>query len=265
MTLIVLVAVLILETFASHLAGLRNHHRIVQYADSWQAIFDSSKQLNPWLVSFLVLLPPVLIASVLLQSQPGVFGFLFQLAVAVAIVFWSLGPKTLADFYRQQLGTEGEQGVPTNDEERALAQGLINYAHQGFLAVLIWLVLLGPVAALIYRVVHHLAECERTTPEDSSNPVWQTLFHIVDWIPTRLSALLFMLTGNFATGFSAFKQEALSTDANNAQLLTDTALKSMTFEAEDVHSSLSEARHSCERCLILLTVLIALMSFFQLT
>ncbi|NVK86489.1 MAG: regulatory signaling modulator protein AmpE [Gammaproteobacteria bacterium] len=255
MTLIVIVAVLLLETFTPQLTHLRNHGRVEQFAVKWRNIFDPQQTLNPWLVVVLTLLPIVFVAAVLLQSQPGVFGFLFQFAVTVAIVFWSLGPKRLSDYYFDLHQNTGES------QDNSLK--LVAFAHYGFLAVLIWFVLLGPLAALLYRVIAVLA-ARASTADDSSHRHWETALHWADWVPVRVSCFLLMLTGNFASGFNVFNERALSPDTDNRQLLLDTAQGAMNLNhLSEPPAYLSEARHSCERSIILLTVLVALMSIFS--
>lgn len=281
MTLLILIAVLVTETFWTQISELRRHQYIVSYADKWQALFDKNNSLNPWLVMAVVLAPPLILVAVLIEGQQGVIGSLFELVLSLLVVTWCLGPQSLAVYY-QSLTRSNSEDTETEDSEQQggqqQAEALFDYVHQAYFGVIIWFVLLGPVAALAYRMVATLASRSSVTTNDSinnddeadaseyeevpnSNRLWQTVYYVVDWIPSRLTCLMFMLTGNFSKGLSAVRQGLFDAEYDNSQLVQEAGLSSLTLDNESDY--LSEARQLTERSLLLLMVLVALVSFFQ--
>ena len=281
MTLLILIAVLVTETFWTQISELRRHQYIVSYADKWQALFDKNNSLNPWLVMAIVLAPPLILVAVLIEGQQGVIGSLFELVLSLLVVTWCLGPQSLAVYY-QSLTRSNSEDTETEDSEQQggqqQAEALFDYVHQAYFGVIIWFVLLGPVAALAYRMVATLASRSSVTTNDSinnddeadaseyevvpnSNRLWQTVYYVVDWIPSRLTCLMFMLTGNFSNGLSAVRQGLFDAEYDNSQLVQEAGLSSLTLDNESDY--LSEARQLTERSLLLLMVLVALVSFFQ--
>ncbi|ARN73018.1 regulatory signaling modulator protein AmpE [Oceanicoccus sagamiensis] len=79
------------------------------------------------------------------------------------------------------------------------------FLHEGFerwFAVVFWFLLLGPVGAVIYRLLY-LAARNDSFQEDDRQLALHWL-HYLDWVPARLLALSFSLTGNFVNSFSRY-------------------------------------------------------------
>ncbi|NVJ60812.1 MAG: hypothetical protein HWE27_10490 [Gammaproteobacteria bacterium] len=257
MTLLVLVAILLLETFATHFMQYRQHDLVSQYYFKWSNFLTNNNIRQPWVIIGLTLIIPLAVTYLLLANHQGFFGLVFEFTVTVLVLFWLLGPKSLNQFYKE-LATESD------DTPHSLCKKLIRYAHYGYLGVIIWYVLLGPLAAVMYRMVYQLAvKNDQDESEEVIATHWDTVWHLVDWIPTRITALLLLLTGNFANGAATLKDQALSVDADNRELLEDVGLAAGDIDEAEA-DALTQTRHSIERGLILLTVLVALISFFQL-
>ena len=84
------------------------------------------------------------------------------------------------------------------------------YLHEGFerwFAVVFWFLLLGPVGAIIYRLCYLAGRNDTFKPDDKLLALkW---VHYFDWIPARLLALSFSLTGNFVNSFSRYGSSLL--------------------------------------------------------
>ncbi len=273
MILILLIAALLIETFVSQLSQWRSHAIVVSYSRKWRGVFDSEGSLNEWLVAAIVLLPPLVVAALLLGDHRGFSGLIFEFILSLVVLLWCLGPQTLGQYFHQH----------ENDTEGEPARGMLFFAHKGYFAPIFWFVLLGPVAVLGYRLIEalaHSSEVVDTTSEDDSNSddnyntesnikgpkqlamVWQTLFHIVDWLPARVTGFLYLMTGDFMRGFGEFKKGLLDTEIGSEPLVSETAVRALAMRDED--EPMPAARHLAERALLLLTVLVALISFFQL-
>lgn len=264
MILILLIAALLIETFVSQLSQWRNHSLVSVYAQKWRNVIDRDNSLNEWLVAAVVLMPPVLIAVLLLGDHRGFSGFIFEFALSLVVLLWCLGPQTLGQYFHQH----------EDDSEGEPARGMLYFAHKGYFAPIFWFVLLGPVAALVYRLIETLAHSEIAVSDlvsegeeaeevsDRLAKVWQVLFHIADWLPARVSGFLYLLTGDFMRGFTEFKNGLLDTDIASEPLVSETAVRALALREED--EPMPAARHLAERSLLLLMVLVALISFFQL-
>ncbi|MBC7212892.1 MAG: regulatory signaling modulator protein AmpE, partial [Pseudomonas sp.] len=87
--------------------------------------------------------------------------------------------------------------LAADDPQRLIKQvqgHLLWQAYQSFFAVIFWYFLLGPGAALAYRLL-------ALTMDHSRQPALQTLAgqlrHAMDWLPVRVMTVSFALVGNF--------------------------------------------------------------------
>ncbi len=195
---------------------------------------ESSSRLatRPWLLLSMVVVLPVAVLGLLLWAiQPLAYGLLaFPLHLLVLI--YSLGRGDLLaalgpfrDAWRrddQQAAVhvaERDLGLSADEPGQLLerVQGyLLWQAYQSFFAVIFWYFLLGPVAALAYRL---LALCV----EHGRNPALveraAQMRHAFDWLPVRLLAASFALVGNFVAVSRVMLHELLSWEISAAQLV----------------------------------------------
>lgn len=208
MTFLVLLAVLLLETFS----GVR---RCVQRDGFWQRLLARAEGCpcssgSPWLgLALPVLLPLLLLGGLLLVLQPLAYGWL-ALPVDLLVLIYSLGRGDLhtalgpfRDAWRRGdteaacLVAERDLGVVAQDADELLerVQGaLLWQAYQGFFAVIFWYALLGPLAALAYRLLAMTGEQARLAPLRERAVC---LRHALDWLPVRLLAASLAMVGNF--------------------------------------------------------------------
>lgn len=99
---------------------------------------------------------------------------------------------SIGDF--QQSNTIGDH-VALHDHVRS---ALVYEGYQRWFAVVFWFLILGPCGALGYRLSYLSARSHRL--EDSERQLALRWVHYLDWIPARLLALSFALTGNFISG-----------------------------------------------------------------
>lgn len=164
----------------------------------------------PWLTLALLIGVPLLLLGVLLWLvQPLAYGWL-ALPVHVLVLLYSLGRGDLQtalgpfrDAWRREDGeaallvAERDMGVEAEDLQALMprVQDYVGWqAHQGFFAVIFWYALLGPLAALGYRLV-------ALGTERAQNPALQEhaqqVRHALDWLPARALAASLGLVGNF--------------------------------------------------------------------
>lgn len=200
---------------------------------------ESSERLanKPWLVlTILVLLPVALLGLLLVVLEPVAYGLL-ALPVHLLVVIYSLGRGDLLgglgpfrDAWRREdlqaaaHVAKRDLNICADSGEQLLerVQGhLLWQAYQSFFAVIFWYFVLGPVAALAYRLLA-LAE------EHGQNPALveraAQLRHAFDWVPVRLLAASFALVGNFVAVSRVMLHELLNWNISAAQLINKVGL-----------------------------------------
>lgn len=206
MSFLVLLLVLWVEKFSA----LRQRLQRDGFFLTELARLERRPKADPWWVlGILVLLPVVVLALLLHVLDPVAYGLL-ALPVHLLVLIYSLGrgdvKAALGPF--RDAWRRGDEQAAVHVAERDLgvtaddSQGLIQkvqghllwQAYQSFFAVIFWYVLLGPAAALAYRLL-------ALTGERAGNPAVQErarqLRHAFDWAPVRVLAASFALVGNF--------------------------------------------------------------------
>lgn len=152
---------------------------------------------------------PVAILSLLLDELRGVLFGLPWIAAASVVFLYALGRGNTgqaAEQYRSQCRrgdfeaawhtamendpqnfAEGDSPQAVEYVHMAVQRNLLLQSLRGWFGVLFYFVLLGPAAALAYRLLD--LGCS-----SAQHRSWMT---IVDWIPSRLAALSFTVMGNF--------------------------------------------------------------------
>jgi len=180
-----------------------------------------------------VVLLPVALAQIILDAvQPVLFGLLW-IALAVFLLLYSFGRRDfheLMERYRGQchsgdfegaylttlseLGWTSEKDNPVSPQEvHALVQrGFFYEGYQRWFSVLFYFVLLGPGGALAYRLLQlcrHNFEAALT----------ERCLFLLDWVPARLLAAAFALTGDFVGSRDKLLEALLEVSAQADQLL----------------------------------------------
>lgn len=197
-----------------------------------QRLQQNGLQQTPWLcLAILVLLPMLTLGLVLLILKPLTYGWL-TLPMHLLVLIYSLGRGDLLaalnpfrDAWRRGDGQAAyhvaERDLALQPEEGTellqQVQGhLLWQAYQSFFAVIFWYLLLGPMAALAYRLL-------ALTAEHAEQPALREravqLHHTFDWLPARVLASSFALVGNFVAVNRALLHELLSWDISAAQLM----------------------------------------------
>ncbi|WP_369958757.1 regulatory signaling modulator protein AmpE [Pseudomonas benzenivorans] len=230
MTFLVLLLVLWVEKFSAW------RHAIQQDGPWLRLLAKAERQPDfvesPWLgIVLLVVLPLAALTLLLSLLEPLAYGWL-ALPVHLLVLIYSLGRGDLLaalgpfrDSWRRG-DSEAAYLVARRDlaleadSEGALLQQVQGHmlwqAYQSFFAVIFWYALLGPLAALAYRLLALLGE-HAEQPALRERAVH--LRHAFDWLPARVLAASFALVGNFVAVNRALLHELLSWDISAAQLV----------------------------------------------
>ncbi|KXO84899.1 regulatory signaling modulator protein AmpE [Stutzerimonas stutzeri] len=188
----------------------------------------------PWLTLLLLVVLPVVVLGLLLEVlEPLAYGWL-ALPVHLLVLLYSLGRGhakaelgAFRDAWRRgdeeaaALAAERDAGLRENDPAslmHAVQTRLLWKSYEGFFAVIFWYLLLGPMAALAYRL---LALCVEHGQHDELRERAEQLRHAFDWLPVRLLLGSFALVGNFVAVNRALLHELLSWEVSARRLLAD--------------------------------------------
>jgi AmpE protein len=167
--------------------------------------------LLPWVsLTLLVLLPALVVAWLLNQVEPLLFG-LFWIAAAVLLLLYAFGwidYHTALERYADHcdrddlegawlgardamaLGEGDTQPETPGEMHDVVLSGLLFEGYQRWFPVVFWFLLLGPAGAFAYRLI------ALTTTGDFA-AAGRRLRYLADFLPARALALTFALTGDF--------------------------------------------------------------------
>jgi membrane protein required for beta-lactamase induction len=155
---------------------------------------------------------------------------------------------------------------------RNASEIILTESQKGYLSVIFWFILLGPYGALVYRLAYeyrHFCQSNQSTQQeqkpaditdetsndsaiidDENQPlqeqddstreslfashtmIMQTFVHWLDWLPVRVTGVLFLLAGDFSRGASKFSDYVLDFDESNDKVVTQIAFASLALDDE---------------------------------
>lgn len=218
---------------------LSDWRRDVQQDGPWLRLLkriESRAELarRPWVSLALLILVPVLLLGLLLMAlEPLAYGWL-SLPLHMLLLLYSLGRGqgkrefgAFRDAWRRGDGEAAalvanrDLGISASDAPsllRAVEAQLLWRSYQGFFAVIFWYVLLGPIAALAYRLL--ALTIEHAESEAMRERAGQ-LLHAFDWLPVRVLLGSFGLVGNFVAVNRALLNDLLHWEIPARHLLAN--------------------------------------------
>ena len=275
MSLISVIIALILDRL------LREHHDLRDLGWFEHYSVWLSKRLpfgSPVLNIILILLLPL---GLILLVQAGLYNQLFNapyFVFGVLVLIYCLGPACLAsdvDAYLEarSLGddeeamhyaavlTERSASTVHDQQTSDVTRAILYVANQRIFSVLVWFVLLGPIGAVLFRFINHLAR------DDAHNPgqvqLAKKLHAIMAWLPARMLALGYAMMGNFESAVHAYRSRSHEPDLalRNYDVLVTTgigAIKDHT-QLEEV-ASIHAVRGLVMRAVLLWVTMLALLT-----
>jgi AmpE protein len=247
MKLLALLIGLIVERLATQLFHLRRLRWLDRAIDSGFKLgerFANWPAVIPVIVLAVVLVLPVFLVRFGLGDMW--FGFPY-LVLAIIILFFSLGPKDVGEDvieYCRALEKDDaerieetaksliEGDVPADPETRIrkVEESVCVQANNRLFAVVFWFVLLGPVGAWAYRVtdlIRRRAVFNGLRNAESGGVGFMAAAEMLHgwlaWIPARLTAIGYAMSGSFDGALSAWRKahrgERLPQHQHSEQLL----------------------------------------------
>ncbi len=273
---------LVLERTVPQLVDFRKFNWLNDY-NRWMVDVLHVESMGTWL-SLAVLLSPLIVISWIISAmfENALFG-LFELAFNVAIIFVCIGPQLLdkqVDQYldaleigvNEQSNLKAEEitgnatGENLSTQVTQVCQSIFTEANTRIYAVLFWFTLLGPVAAILYRLLEQLLR-RGYLPNSLSN-LKQSIRYLVgwiDWLPAHLTYFAYMVTGSFEDGLQAFRQGSITAEdtyEQNQKTLQNVGSRSISLQpaadTEMAQSMVRKARGLVLRALVVWLVFVLL-------
>ncbi|WP_324778587.1 CobD/CbiB family protein [Thiobacillus sedimenti] len=179
-------------------------------------------------IAWMLAVAPVLVAVGLVFFLLNAISPLLGWAWNVAVLYLTLGFKYFADdaeriaqfvrtgdldAARAQLESwrGGDAGQFSADEiARVAIEQLMAASHRQMFGVLFWFVLLlplGPVGAVLFRAASILTR-RWVDSRGRFGLCAQRIFHLINWVPARLTALTYAIAGNFEDATYCWRTQA---------------------------------------------------------
>lgn len=274
MALISIILGLFLDRTFRHLHDLRDMAWFEFYA---QAIQRFTGKRMPPLQFILILALPVLL---LLAIQILLHNFLFNIPgfiFGVIVFIYCLGPACLSsdieayihaktigdeDEALHYAGTITETAASTSPDQQIsdVTRAILYVANERIFATIFWFLILGPFGAILYRLISELSK----QIEYNELAEFSEFIHgIMAWVPARMLAAGYALTGNFDGAYHAYKDRAYTSDISqsNNEVLTATGLGAMrNLEMENEIASIYAAQALVMRSIIVWIGILAVMT-----
>ncbi|MEW6446430.1 MAG: regulatory signaling modulator protein AmpE [Pseudomonadota bacterium] len=228
--------------FAERLAPSLAEYRSLAWFDAYFDTLRDHLSKKGGLALSVILVPWAMMVSLIHSVLQDVLWGSLQLAFSALVLFLSLRPGSLdpaVDGY-VDAREKGDDGVARHhaenllggsapqaveEEVRAVADALLLEANERWVAPMLWFVLLGPVGAILYR----LTVCTEARAQEGSLRNAASLFRAaLEWLPARLLASMYILSGSFEEGLNAWRQkdqvsvDALHDDSSEGEAISRT-------------------------------------------
>ncbi|HHJ34867.1 MAG TPA: regulatory signaling modulator protein AmpE [Gammaproteobacteria bacterium] len=265
---------LFLDRIFCHLHDLRDMTWFEFYTQSILRI--TGKRMPPLQFIFILALPILLLLSI----QIFLYNFLFNLPgfiFGIVVFIYCLGPACLSSdieayIHARTLGDDDEAlhyaGTITNsaastspDQQTSdVTRAILSIANERIFSVIFWFVILGPFGAMLYRLISQLS---KQADYQELAEFSEFIHSFMAWIPARMLAAGYALTGNFDGAYHAYKDRTVNTDFShsNDEVLVATGLGAMrNLEAENELAGIYAAQALVMRAVIVWIGILAVMT-----
>jgi AmpE protein len=240
MALISIILGLFLDRTFRHLHDLRDMTWFEFYAQSIQRF--TGKRVPPLQFIVILALPVLLLLSIQILLHNFLFnipGFIFGITVFI----YCLGPACLstdieAYIHARTLGDDDEalhyagtitdSAASTSPDQQTsdVTRAILYIANERIFSTIFWFVIFGPFGCMLYRLI---SELSKQIEYDDLAEFSEFIHSIMAWVPARMLAAGYALTGNFDGAYHAYKDRAHTSDLSqsNKEVLVSTGLGAM--------------------------------------
>ena len=222
--------------------------------------FSNKSFFESWGGVALILLLPVAFLYLFLNLFDGTIYWLLTFITSLIVLFLCVGPSTIENSFASyfnsmekgdseaaylnlnKIGSHSDDVIPENIEKagisekdeliRSATRKILTESQKSYFGVICWFIVFGPFGALFYRLSHIYYDHCKSIEFDEHLPLMERVIHWIEWVPSRVTSMLFLLTGDFVNGFYRIQDYLTDAQANNEQLISETGIASLGLEME---------------------------------
>ena len=228
MTFLSLIGALLLEQWQPLRTGNRVYVAFARYVNRIGRNFNAG-QYRDGVISWLLAVVPVALITFVVYSVSRHVNGLLALAWNIAVLYLALGFRQFSHFYNDILlalragdvarasailtvwrGASARELTAPEIARVAIELGLVR-SHRHVFGVMAWFIVLGPVGAILYRLAALLADRWNDAGQPGTGAFGlfaQRAFAVIDWLPVRLTAFSFAMTGDFTGAIECWREQA---------------------------------------------------------
>ncbi len=288
MILISLLVVLFLEyqfKFSQQLTQKLGSDRLLP---AWYGLLSARLYtVTPAILYSVIVLLPVLLIVWLTSIEGDFLHHIIQFALIIIVLSYCLGPidqnEHLKSYFsavaredvqaafivvqenlNQKTCTEAPESMDALG--RQVTELILRQCNFRMFGVLFYFVLLGIGGALAYTLICQLENLVREDEDSRINTVADKVLTWVDWLPQRLTALLYSLAGDFNGAFAQFLPYAFKSGTESRGMLEATGIGAMGLDTDnrqlDIITENKQALALVSRSMKVLILIIAIMTVF---
>jgi AmpE protein len=188
------------------------------------------------LEEYLSLLKKYLPESVMTSHPLSPFGIAISILVAFTILFQSISHHShglghvfnfIFEFciFYLCLGEHNLFYVNSNQKMILSSDEYIIAMNREVFAPIIWFFTFGSIGVIVYRVADFFSK-------SSQNPNLLNLMQVLDWVPSRITSILFLMVGQFQPGFSELLKQLTKSPENNETILINSAKHAINLSSK---------------------------------
>ncbi|MFT4058273.1 MAG: regulatory signaling modulator protein AmpE [Legionella sp.] len=247
MKLLVILLCLFSERFLVHTISFQRFNWFSEYYQRIKGNADKNNFFtNPWALLALIVLPLIAITAFVYLLMHGLFYGFMGLLFSIIIFFYCLGPQNV--FYPVA------QSV-TKDTNQLVGDYFFMVNRQLF-SVVFWYIVAGPIAVVTYRLITLCRDINLVSFQANE------MTDLLEWIPARLTALLYLVVGNFQRGVKLFCSSFVAKPDFNQEMLRECGLQALRAnDADEV--ALPAAESLVEHAIIVMLAFIAMFTLIS--
>lgn len=245
MKLVIILLCLFSERYLVHRFSFKRFYWFETYYNAFFQKFHGNLLKNSWLVLGGLLLIPVSISLIFYYSIYGIFFGFLSFILNLVLFYYCLGPQNV--FYPLT--------QPIMDSNDALLGSYFFSVNRQLFSVIFWYLVAGPIAIFAYRLLTLCIAIPATKIQ--SNEV----VDILEWIPVRITAFIFLLVGNFHSGFKILLSHLFAKPDFNYLILQKIGIAALQTTTHN-EINLIHAEQLVDRTIIVILAIIALFTLF---
>lgn len=230
MTLFSLVFALLLEQFRPLNAAKVLYPPLEALGDFFESRFNDGQARHGTIAWCLMVLPPVLLVAVVYFALYHAIHPLAAFAFNIAVLYYTMGFRHVSHFFTrihaalraQDLATAriliGEWRGHLHDQSSSqeitrltIENGIIGAHRQVFAIIILFVPLVGPCGAVLYRMSEFYARYWGKSNDIGMaefGSFARKAFFIIDWLPSRITAISFSIVGDFEDAIYCWRMQS---------------------------------------------------------